>query len=201
MKRREFIKLIGGVAASWPLAAQAQQQSMPVIGFVTTTMKHAARFLENVRKGLAEYGYIDGQNYRFEIPETNFQSGRAPIFYQQFVDQKVTLIITTTTLSGCALSRNEQCKTQPKKKSPTALTNSGNRRVGPRAGIRSSIIRPSKSCVTRTNPRRYELPSRTLKAMAKDKKGVSKIAKALKRSPGAISVMAAKRGVSLSMRG
>jgi putative ABC transport system substrate-binding protein len=98
MKRREFIKLIGGVAASWPLAAQAQQQSMPVIGFVTTTMKHAARFLENVRKGLAEYGYIDGQNYRFEIPETNFQSGRAPIFYQQFVDQKVTLIITSTTI-------------------------------------------------------------------------------------------------------
>jgi hypothetical protein len=42
---------------------------------------------------------------------------------------------------------------------------------------------------------------RTLKTMAKDKEGVSKIAKALKRSPGAISVMAAKRGVSLSMRG
>jgi hypothetical protein len=38
--------------------------------------------------------------------------------------------------SGCALSRNEQCKTQPKKKSPTALTNSGNRRVSPRAGIK-----------------------------------------------------------------
>jgi hypothetical protein len=42
---------------------------------------------------------------------------------------------------------------------------------------------------------------RTLKTMAKDKQGVSKIAKALKRSPGAISVVAAKRGVSLSMRG
>ena len=42
---------------------------------------------------------------------------------------------------------------------------------------------------------------RTLKTMAKDKEGVSKIAKALKRSPGAISVMAAKHGVSLSMRG
>ncbi len=42
---------------------------------------------------------------------------------------------------------------------------------------------------------------RTLKTMSKDKEGVSKIAKALKRSPGAISVMAAKHGVSLSMRG
>jgi putative ABC transport system substrate-binding protein len=99
MKRREFIKLIGGVAASWPLAARAQQQqAMPVIGFVAGTVKHAAGFLENVRKGLAEYGYIEGQNYRFDIRETNFQVERAPIFYRQFVDQKVTLIITATTL-------------------------------------------------------------------------------------------------------
>jgi putative ABC transport system substrate-binding protein len=97
MKRREFIRLIGGVAASWPLAAQAQQQAMPVIGFVATTLKHAARFLENVRKGLAEYGYIEGQNYRFEIQETNFQSDRSPIMYRQLVEQKVTLIITVTT--------------------------------------------------------------------------------------------------------
>jgi hypothetical protein len=62
MKRREYISLIGGAAASWPLAVQAEQHAMPVIGFVSTTVKHAARFLENVRKGMAEYGYInDGE--------------------------------------------------------------------------------------------------------------------------------------------
>ena len=61
-------------------------------------MKQAARFLENVRKGLGEYGYIEGQNYRFDIRESNFQVERAPIFFRQFVDQKVTLIITATTL-------------------------------------------------------------------------------------------------------
>jgi putative ABC transport system substrate-binding protein len=71
---------------------------MPVIGFVAGTMKQAARFLENVRKGLGEYGYIEGQNYRFDIRESNFQVERAPIFFRQFVDQKVTLIITATTL-------------------------------------------------------------------------------------------------------
>src|SRR5260370_16909251 len=71
---------------------------MPVIGFVAGTMKQAARFLENVRKGLAEYGYIEDQNYRVDIRESNFQVDRAPIFYRQFVDQKVTLIITSTTL-------------------------------------------------------------------------------------------------------
>jgi putative ABC transport system substrate-binding protein len=98
MKRREFIRLVGGVAGSWPLAALAQQQqAMPVIGFVATTMKHVARFLENVRKGLAEYGYIEGQNYRFEIKENNFQNV-GPILYQQLVEQKVTLIITAATI-------------------------------------------------------------------------------------------------------
>jgi len=97
MKRRDFIKLIGGVAASWPSAAQSQPQAVPVIGFVATTVNHAARFLENVRKGLAEYGYIEGQNYRFEIQETHFQSERSPIMYRQLVEQKVTLIITVTT--------------------------------------------------------------------------------------------------------
>src|SRR5260370_1720045 len=71
---------------------------MPVIGFVAGTMKQAARFLENVRKGLAEYGYIEDQNYRLDIRESNFQVEREPIFYRQFVDQKVTLIITATTL-------------------------------------------------------------------------------------------------------
>jgi putative tryptophan/tyrosine transport system substrate-binding protein len=98
MKRREFIKLIGGAAASWPVATQAEQQAMPVIGFVSTTVGHSARFLENVRKGLAEYGYIEGQNFRFEILETNFQNERIPILYRQLVEQKVTLIIAVSTM-------------------------------------------------------------------------------------------------------
>jgi len=98
MKRREFIKLIVGNAASWPLAAQAQQQAMPVIGFVSTTARHAERFLDNVRKGLAEYGYVEGKNFKFEILETSFLSERMPILYRQLAEQKVTLIIAATTL-------------------------------------------------------------------------------------------------------
>jgi putative tryptophan/tyrosine transport system substrate-binding protein len=100
MQRREFIKLVGGVAASWPLAAQAQQQTMPVIGMVGFTVQSVARgrFLEIVRKELAGYGYIEGQNYRFEIKENNYQFERNPSLYRQFVDQKVSLIITTSTV-------------------------------------------------------------------------------------------------------
>ncbi len=98
MKRREFIKLVSSAAAAWPLAAQAEQPAMPAIGFVTTTMKHSARFLDNVRKGLAEYGYVEGQNYRFEILETDFQNDRMPTLYRQLVEQKVTLIIVVSTM-------------------------------------------------------------------------------------------------------
>ena len=95
--RRELMAALGSAAVVWPMTAHAQQQAMPVIGFVTTTVKHAAGFLENVRKGLAEYGYIEGQNYRFEIKENNFQNV-GPILYQQLVEQKVTLIITAATI-------------------------------------------------------------------------------------------------------
>lgn len=62
MKRREFIKLVGGVAASWPFAALAQQQAMPVIGYAEGYLKLAAQYLANIRKGLAELGYIEGKN-------------------------------------------------------------------------------------------------------------------------------------------
>ena len=98
MKRREFIKLIGGVAGSWTAAASAQQQSMAVIGFVTLTIKLAERFLENVRKGLAEHGYIEGKNYRFEFRETNYRPELSAIMYRELVDQKVTLIVTAATI-------------------------------------------------------------------------------------------------------
>jgi putative ABC transport system substrate-binding protein len=105
MKRREFIKLIGGVAASWPLAAQAQQQqAMPVIGYATGSVKLSYRFLTNVRKGLAELGYIEGQNFRFEFRDSNFQTDLIPIMLRELADQKVTLIITTTT-TGVALAK------------------------------------------------------------------------------------------------
>jgi putative ABC transport system substrate-binding protein len=101
LKRREFITLLGGAAASWPLAAGAQQSAMPVIGFLHPASPDGnSDRVRSFRQGLKDAGFVEGENVAVEYRWGDNQSERLTSLAADLVRRRVALIVAASNVAA-----------------------------------------------------------------------------------------------------
>jgi putative ABC transport system substrate-binding protein len=103
MKRREFVMLLGGTAAGWPMVARGQQTAMPMVGIMVAGSSGALRTaIAGFREGLKESGYVEGQNVAIEYRFAEGQFDRLPAFASDLVRRQVSVIFLSSSAAAVA---------------------------------------------------------------------------------------------------
>src|SRR6516164_1355528 len=95
IRRRELVLVLGGIAAAWPLAARAQQPTTPVIGFISGRSPDESEAVVAFRQGLAEAGYVEGQNVQIAFRWAEGHYERLPMMAADLARRQVTAILAT----------------------------------------------------------------------------------------------------------
>jgi putative ABC transport system substrate-binding protein len=111
MRRRDFIKIVAGSAAVWPLATRAQQPKVARIGALYVGTADAEAFKEELREGLRELGYVEGQNIAFEFRSAEGRLDRLPELAAELVRLKVDVIVALYV--PCALAAKQATRDIP----------------------------------------------------------------------------------------
>jgi putative ABC transport system substrate-binding protein len=94
IRRREFVFTLGGAAAAWPLAARAQQPSMPVVGFLrSTSLADATHLVSGFRQGLKEAGFVESQNVAVEYHSAEGSSDQLRSLVAEMIGRPVAVIV------------------------------------------------------------------------------------------------------------
>src|SRR5215470_2420621 len=108
MRRREFITLLGGAAAAWPVAARAQQRSVPVVGFLSASSPELTKnAVSAFQQGLGNAGFVDGRNVTIEYRWAHNDYGRLPELAADLNRRRVAVIVTAPRAQNAAKAATE----------------------------------------------------------------------------------------------